>query len=189
LVKGDKEESLVVVLFTHLIFLFILPAIIYFYSIFLGEIIDFLKILKLIIIFLLLPITLAYFIQKTKISNFIKNNPLINNLLFLLLLIIIFSVVSLNSSKLSKNPLDYVLEIILICFYFAIYFLIIRLLFKEKEERKTLLLSLTYKNYVLTFVLLSNFSKKFLILPVVYVVLANIFLYFYLYYFEEKEKF
>jgi len=191
LVKGNKEESLVIVLFTHLIFLFVLPVIISIYSIFLGETsIKVKKIIELIIVFLFLPITLAYFLQKSgKLSFLYKNKEIIDNFLYTLLLIIIFVVVSLNFSQLSKNPLDYLIEIMLITIYFLVYFFITTVFFKEKKEERTVLLEFTYKNYIIAFILLSNFNNKFLILPIIYVIMANIFLFIYLNYFEKKGKF
>jgi BASS family bile acid:Na+ symporter len=91
LVKGDKEESLVIVLFTHILFIFILPLIVLLYSHFLNNFnLDFAKFIKILIFYLIIPILISFLIQKVKLHRFIIKNKFFDNLSFFLLLLIIF---------------------------------------------------------------------------------------------------
>ncbi|MEO2154721.1 MAG: hypothetical protein ABGW69_02835 [Nanoarchaeota archaeon] len=187
LVKGNKEEELIIVLITHLLFLVFLPLILYLYKELIPSInFNIFVVIKILSFFILLPLILAFFIQKSyRIKAFIKENrQFLNNFQFFLLLFIIFATISLNFSNLSKNPLNYISEILIIIIYFLTYFFLSHFLLKIEE--KNIYLSFTYKNYVITLLLLSYFEKEYIVLPLVYVFLVNLFLVFYLRYYKKN---
>ena len=182
LTKGDKEESFLIVLLTHLLFVFILPLIVFIYDRFLGLNIDIFKLLKLVVIFLLIPMSLSYLFQKLRLFVWLTRKKIFDYLTYGLLILIVFLTISSNAQNISKNLLNYLEEITVLFLYFLTYYFLSKFLFKDKKEEKTLLLEFVYKNYVITLILLSYFDKSYIILPVIYVFMVNLFLLWYLNY-------
>ncbi len=174
LFRGNPSEALVITILSNVLAPIVVPLVVY---IFAREIVnvDFISMAITIIKIVIIPLVLARLIRPTKLAKVLRkqSTTIAMFMLFLIILGLIAPLKSTIEADISKSIQIAIIVGVLIILSTIIGFI----LGKNKAERRTLLISCSYKNYTLATVTALALFEPIVALPaIMYAVMNNVIL-------------